>query len=60
MNVKDRKVKIVVDGQPPLYGIINKVIHPVGPAWPALFEINLGTELKLYYEYGEGYELFFQ
>jgi len=56
-------VKIVLDEGKPLYGTVTDLIHEQGPAWPALYEVNLGTEekpeLKLYYEYGMGYELFF-
>lgn len=56
-----RKVKFVEDGKPPVYGKITEIIHESGPAWPAFYEINVGTdeqlELKCYYEYGAGYEL---
>jgi len=56
-----RKVKLVIYGAPPVYGKITKIIHESGPAWPAFYEINFGTdekpELACHYEYGNGYEL---
>ncbi len=55
------KVKIVEDDKPPVPGKITKIIHESGPAWPAFYEVNVGTDeqpdLKCYYEYGNGYEL---
>lgn len=55
------RVKIVFDDDKPVEGKITKIIHDEGPAWPALYEINTGTdekpELKYFYEYGNGYEL---
>jgi len=55
------KVKIVEDDKPPVPGKVSKIIHDEGPAWPAFYEINVGTdekpELKYFYEYGNGYEL---
>lgn len=64
----NRKVKIEFSGNTPtVHGKIHKVIHPEGPAWPAFFQINVGTDeepkLLFYYEYGwekeEIYELSF-
>ena len=57
-----RYVRIEIDDKPPVYGVVTKLIHAEGPAWPALYEINVGTEqspkLEYHYEYGNGYELF--
>lgn len=61
MRIECKYVKIEFDDKPPVYGIITKLIHPQGPAWPELYEVNVGTEqnpkFEDHYEYGNGYEM---